>query len=70
MSSAGAACSTASVPLSSTVSSSGVALLFVGVTVAQMKRVRMTLRGVGLALFSLLIQPLVVLNGPIGRRLQ
>jgi malonate transporter and related proteins len=41
--------------------SSGVALLFVGVAVAQMKRVRMTLRGVGLALFSLLIQPLVVL---------
>jgi malonate transporter len=41
--------------------SSGVALLFVGVTVALMKRVRMTVRGVGLALFSLLIQPLVVL---------
>jgi predicted permease len=40
--------------------SSGVALLFVGVAVALMKRVRVTLRGVGLALFSLLVQPLVV----------
>jgi malonate transporter len=41
--------------------SSGVALLFVGITLAQMKKLRLTGRGVGLAVFSLLIQPLVVL---------
>jgi hypothetical protein len=41
--------------------SSGVALLFVGISLARMKKLRPTWRGAGLAVFSLLIQPLVVL---------